>query len=41
MLGSKADAPASGLLLLKPWRIELHSLAEVMTGKQATVWRNG
>ena len=38
MLGSKADDPASGLLVLTPWRVELHSLAEVMTGKAATVW---
>ena len=38
MLGSKADDPASGLLVLTPWRIELHTLQEVMTGKAATVW---
>ena len=39
MLGAKADDPGSGLLKLEPWRVELHSLAEVMQNKPATVWR--
>jgi uncharacterized pyridoxamine 5'-phosphate oxidase family protein len=41
MLGAKPDDPESGLLVLKPWRVELHSLAEVMQNRPATVWRAG
>ena len=41
MLGAKADDVGSGLLVLTPWRVELHSLAEVMQNKPATVWHNG
>ena len=40
MLGAKAEDPESGLLVLEPWRVELHSLNEVMQGQPPTVWRN-
>ena len=33
------EDPSFGLLKLTPWRIELWSLNDLMTGKPATVWR--
>lgn len=33
------DDASFGCLRLVPWRIELWSLAELMTGKQPTVWK--
>jgi general stress protein 26 len=33
------EDPAFGLLKLAPWRIELWSLNDLMTGKPPTVWR--
>ncbi len=34
------DDPGYGLLKLTPWRIELFSLRDLVTGTPATVWRN-
>ena len=39
MLGMKSGAPGIGYLRFKPWRVELHSLADVMQGKPAQVWK--
>jgi general stress protein 26 len=33
-----ADDPNFGALKLMPWRVELYSLADVMSGKPAQVW---
>jgi general stress protein 26 len=33
------ESPGFGALRLDPWRIELWSLADLMTGKPARVWR--
>ena len=36
-----AENPDYGLLRLKPWRIELWSLTDMITGKPPLVWRPG
>ncbi len=33
------DDPGYGVLKLTPWRIELYSLADLMSGASPTVWR--
>lgn len=39
MIWSGPDDPAYGLLKLTPWRIELHSLADLQQRKPPRVWR--